>query len=307
MKHFFNLLLFVAILSPCRAQKFKPALHLAKGGIYYLSNTGTSAIVQSMNGRENKVNLTASFKMAFKVVNISDSAYNMEVSYQSIAMKIQMADTTIDMDSKKSSAPDVPSSIMAAMMNQPFNITLSKSGKVTSVENIQKMINTVFDGFPEIDTAKKQQFKKQFIESFGASSFKDVLEMGTAIFPKASVAKNDTWTINTVVASPAKANVATIYQLVDVTGDFYQIHGDGTLVSDKDAKPAAINGLPMKYNLNGTSLIDIKVNKNTGWISEVNLRQLMSGNIEIADNPKAPGGMTIPMTFNTVVNTTDVP
>ncbi|MFI5139212.1 MAG: DUF6263 family protein [Sphingobacteriales bacterium] len=307
MKYFFTLLLFVVILSPSRAQKFTPALLLVKGGIYYLSNTGTSAIVQSMSGKENKVDLTASFKMAFKVADISDSAYNMEVSYQSIAMKIQMADTTIDMDSKKSSALDLPSSIMAAMMNHPFNITLSKSGKVTSVENIQKMINTVFDGFPKIDTAKKQQFKKQFTESFGAGSFKDVLEMGTAIFPTAAVGKNDTWTINTVAASPAKANVATTYQLVDVTGDFYQIHGDGTLVSDKDVKAAAINGLSMKYNLNGTSLIDIKVSKDTGWISEVNLRQLMSGNIEIADNPKAPGGMTIPMTFNIVVNTTDVP
>jgi len=144
MKYFFTLLFFVVILSPCRAQKFTPALHLVKGGIYYLSNTGTSAIVQSMSGKENKVNLTASFKMAFKVTDITDSAYSMEVSYQSISMKIQMADTTIDMDSKKNSVLDVPSSIMAAMMNQPFNVTLSKSGKVTSVENIQKMINKVY-------------------------------------------------------------------------------------------------------------------------------------------------------------------
>ena len=61
----------------------------------------------------------------------------------------------------------------------------------------------------------------------------------------------------------------------------------------------------MKYDLNGTTLTDIKVNRSTGWISEVKLKQLMSGNIEILDNPQMPGGMTIPMTFNTEVTTVD--
>ncbi len=307
MKYPLSLLLLIVVLTPCRAQKFKPALHLTKGDTYYLASTGTSAIVQSISGHENKVNITLSFSMAFKVTDVIDSVYKMEVRYQSLAMKIGMADTTIDMDSKKNSILDVPSSLIAAMMDKPFNILLTKSGKVKSVENIEKMINGVIDGFPQIDTAKKRQIKKQFMESFGANTFKGILETGTAIFPEAAVAKSDTWTVNTSVEAPAKASLQTIYQLVDVTGDFYQIHGDGTLVSDKDAKPAEVNGLLMKYELSGTVLTDIKVNKQTGWISEVNVRQLMSGNIQISDNPKMPGGMTIPMTFNTVVSTTSPP
>jgi len=307
MKYILNLLLLVVVLTPSQAQKFKPALHLTKGDTYYLVSTGTSAIAQSFNGQENKVNITLSFRMAFKVTDVMDSVYKMEVRYQSLEMKIQMADTTIDMDSKKNSILDVPSSVIGAMMNKPFNIILSKSGKVRSVENIEKMINNVFDGFPQIDTAKKGQIKKQFMQSFGANTFKGILETGTAIFPETAVAKNDNWNVNTSVEAPAKANLQTTYQLIDVTGDFYQIHGDGTLVSDKDAKSAEINGLPVKYNLNGTILTDIKINKRTGWISEVNVKQLISGNVEISDSPKVPGGMTIPMTFNTVVTTTDTP
>ena len=49
-----------------------------------------------------------------------------------------MADTVIDMDSKKNSILDVPSSVIAAMMNKPFNILLTKRGKVKSVENARK-------------------------------------------------------------------------------------------------------------------------------------------------------------------------
>ena len=307
MKYILNLLLLFVVLTPCLAQKYKPVLHLAKGNTYYLASTGTSAIVQSMSGHENKVNITLSFSMAFKVTDVLDSVYKMEVRYQSLAMKIRMADTAIDMDSKKNSVLDVPSSLIAAMMDKPFNILLTKGGKVKSVENIEKMINGAVDGFPQIDTAKKRQIKKQFMESFGANSFKGILETGTAIFPGTAVAKTDKWTVNTDVEAPAKANLQTIYQLVDVTGDFYQVHGDGTLVSDQDAKPAEVNGLPMKYDLSGTVLTDIKVNKRTGWISEANVKQLMSGNVVISDSPKMPGGLTIPMTFNTVVSTTSPP
>jgi hypothetical protein len=63
----------------------------------------------------------------------------------------------------------------------------------------------------------------------------------------------------------------------------------------------------MTYEINGTLLSDIKVNKATGWISEVKLKQLLKGNIEILDNPKMAGGMTIPVIFNSEVITTDSP
>lgn len=303
MKYLLFVLLLFTFLAPCNAQQYKLGLNLAKGSTYYLASTGTSTIVQSINGHENKVNLVLAFKIAFKVTGIADSLYHIEVSYQSLDMKINMADTTIEMDSKKNSALDVPSSIVAAIMNKPFNITLSKMGRIRSVENFEKMIDGVFDGFTKIDSTKKLQIKKQFMQSFGVNSFKDILEMGTAIFPQKAVAKNDKWTVNSSVEISAKANVQIIYQLVGAIGDVYQIHGDGTMLSDKDAPPAEINGLPMKYNLSGTMLTDVKADKNTGWITEVNLRQLMSGNIQIPDNPRVPGGMTIPMTFNTEVTT----
>ena len=304
MKYFSSLLLLFTLHAPCRAQQYKLGLNLAKGSTYYLASNGISTIMQSVNGRQNKVNLVLAFKIAFKVIGVMDTVYNMEVSYQSLDMKINMADTTIEMDSKKNSVLDVPSSIVAAIMNKPFNITLSKTGKIRSVENFEKMINGVFDGFTKIDSNKKQQIKRQFMQSFGVSSFKDILEMGTAIFPQKAVAKNDTWIINSSVDAPAKANLQVIYQLIDATGNLYQVHGDGTMVSDKGAPPAEVNGMPMKYNLNGSMLTDVMINKNTGWISEVNLKQLMSGNILIPDNPRVPGGMTIPMTFNTEVTTT---
>jgi hypothetical protein len=305
MKYLLSLFSFLVVTAACSAQKFKPALHLVKGDTYYLVSTGASAIAQSVNGSQNKVNLTLSYKMAFKVTGGTDTTYDMEVSYQALQMKINMADTSIEMDSKKASPLDIPSSIIAAMMTRPFNIKLSRTGKIRSVENLEKMINGVFDGFPQIDSMKKKQFRSQFMQSFGPNAFKGTLEMGTAIFPSDEVTKNDKWTVNTSTAEPVKSTIETVYQLVGIDNGFYQIHGDGIVTSDKNSKPVEVNWLPMRYDLNGSTLTDIKVNRTTGWVSQVSMKQLMSGNLIIQDNPKVPGGMTVPMTFNTEITTTD--
>ncbi len=305
MKHFLNLLVLFAAVNYCQAQKVRPALNLTRGNTYYMISSATSAMVQSLNGQENKINLTIAASMAFKVLDKADTVYKMEVSYQWLNMKIQMADNTIDIDSKKTDPNDIPSSIIAAMVNKPFNISLTKTGKVLAVENIEKMISGIFDGFPQIDTAKKQQIKTQFMQSFGPAAFKGSIETATAIFPNGPVAKNDRWTVNTKLESPAKATVRMSYQLTDILNDLYQIHGEGTMATDKDAKPMQINGLSISYNLTGTTIADIKADKATGWLKEVKLKQAMKGDMQIPDGPTVPGGMTIPMTFATDVLTSD--
>jgi hypothetical protein len=301
-----NLIIFCLISSVTAslAQKVKPLLHLAKGQTYYLSSFGTTAITQGINGRENRVSVALSFTMAFKVIDVKDTSYEMEVSYQSLDMKIGIADTTIDMNSNDNNKADTASLLVAQMMNKPFNITLSATGKVRSIKNMDRIIAGAFDAFPKIDSAKKKLIKNQFEQSFGENALKGSLETGTAIFPQMAVAKNDTWTVNTRMTLPVTTNVETVYRLVDLSGDFYQVHGDGDLMGDAALKPVEINGMPAKYSINGTMLTDIKIDKKTGWIFEAKIRQLLDGNIEIIDNPKTPGGMTIPMIFNTEITTT---
>jgi hypothetical protein len=53
----------------------------------------------------------------------------------------------------------------------------------------------------------------------------------------------------------------------------------------------------MKYNVTGTSTYEVKLDKTTGWASEVKINQAIKGDVLIKDNPKVPGGMTIPLTL----------
>lgn len=310
MKYILFLFLLL-ILSQVFAQQVKPLLKLAKGETYYMSSSGTSAITQSTPGRENKVNLALSFVLAFKVTGITDTIYTMEAHYVSIDMMIHMGDTSVTMSSEQKPAAggtskklDTASLLMAAMVNKPFGIALSVKGKILSVKNLDNIITGAFANFSLIDPSKKELIKNQFMQSFGEGAFKGILETGIAIFPGYAVAKNDKWTVNSTLSAPATVNVKTVYRLADVTADILVVHGEGIIAPDESKKPGVTNNMAMKYNLNGGLVTDIKIDRQTGWLSELKVQQLMEGNIVIKDSPETPGGMTIPMMLKTDVITT---
>jgi len=245
------------------------------------------------------------YKIAFKVLAVTDTIYKTEVRYQTLDMVVNMGGQRIEMDSRKNDKTDIPSSITASLVNKPFIIFLTKTGRVKAIDNVEKMISGVFDGFPQIDPAKKEQIKNQFLQSFGGNAFKGNIEMQTAIFPQTSLVKNSKWVVNTKLESAIKANSRNTYRLADTKSNYYQVHGEGTLITEKSAKPSQINGMPVQYELSGNSISDIKVDKNTGWIIEAKSKQVMKGNFKILDNPKVPGGAVIPMSINTDVTTFD--
>lgn len=299
MKHasvFF--LLFIATITG-HAQKLKLALHLTRGNTYNMVSTTTSAIKQTINGQVNNINVTLSAITSFKVLSADDSLYYMEVTYKGVNMKMDLPTGQVSFDSQKKDSTDVMSSILGGIVDKPFTATFTKSGRVHSVENLENMISSVLDGFRQVQGAQKEQIKARFMQSFGSRSVKGNLEMSTAVLPETPVAKNDKWSKHTALQSTMNANVEAVYQLINITPTSYLIHGEGTIVTI----PGEPGTSPMKYDMKGTMVSDIKVDKATGWITESKTRQNINGTMTIKDNPDTPGGITFPvsMTGETVI------
>jgi hypothetical protein len=284
------------------AQKKRPLLHLAKGQTYYLESAAASTSLQNMGGREDRVNTTISFRVAFTVTSIADTIYHIEARYQSLEMKIRMADTTLNMSSQVGRKPDTPSTIMSEIVDKPFVVTMTPGGEVQSIKNLDELIAKAVSGFLSIDSLKKNKVIAQFVQAFGAASVKGILEMGMAVLPAKPIVKDDKWTLNSMISPPASAQVRVSYQLADLTPDIYFVRGEGIISAEKNTKTGDLNGMPATYDLNGSLQNEIKIDRKTGWIVEVKLKQLIEENIEIPDNPKVPGGMTIPMMFTSEIS-----
>jgi len=284
-----TLIICLLLASFCaNAQKNRPLLHLQKGQTYFLNDTTVSTSVQTVGARQGRVSTTTTFRVTFNITNSTDSLYHIEARYQSLTMKIKLPDTTLDINSAAKHKTDTLSVIMSEMVNKPFTVILSAGGKVQSIENLDNLMVGAIKNFPSIDSLKKNKIIHQFTQAFGEGALKGVLEIGLAVLPEKPVAKYEHWVLNSTVALPAFAQVHTNYQLADLTPDFYFIKGDGTITSAKDAK-LTINGMPATYDLDGSLTNEIKINKSTGWVSEVKLKQLIEETIEIgiASNSRA--------------------
>ncbi|MDO3644855.1 DUF6263 family protein [Mucilaginibacter sp. L3T2-6] len=292
-------LVFIGAACCCSAQKIKPALHLEKNHTYYLIANSNSAITQSIGGQQGKVSIILNWKMSFTVNGIKDSVYTMDASYQSLSTKIEQAGGFIDFDSKRNDPTDKPSMVFAAVINKPVQIEITSSGKVKSVSNADKLIQEAMNSVTQLDTTKQAQVKALLEQYFEPETLKGYIETGISVFPAGMVNRDDKWKIDIKRQSPSKMTLSINYQLTDIVKNLYLVHGEGTISTDKNAGVVHINGMPVKYNLNGSLISDVRLDRTTGWVSTVRTTQLMVGDMQIQDNPNVPGGMSIPVSFNT--------
>ena len=295
MRNLLVLILGMLILTSCQNQKIELSLNLEKGKEYKQLTNSKATIIQNVNGQEMKMVMTIKGNMSFLVKEVTDKDFQMEVKYKNLSMTMQLPQGTMEFSSEKNDDHDIFSMILAEMKNNPFQIRMTKKGKITEVKNIELLFESVFSKFPQIPKEQIAQTKSQLMKAYGEDAFKGNMEMVTAIFPNKSVFKGDNWVIKTKLESGMSADMTTTYEYSGKTSDYYLIMGDSKIVTaDKDAYIES-NGMPMKYDLTGDMLSEIKIDKSSGWIIEAKIKQEIKGDVYVKDNPKIPNGMKIPM------------
>lgn len=298
MKKILSLIIGFVLLTSCQAQKEKLELNLTKGEIYTQKMTSNVSILQTINGQQVNMNMSINAKMTYKVTDIQNTVYDMEVRYESLIMKMSLPNGVMEFSSENNDENDIFSTILGTMKNKPFLVKMTNTGKVNEVKNIESVFSNMFEKFPQISDVQKQQIKGQIMQAYGEKAFKGNIEMCSAIFTDSPVSKGDKWTTNTQLESGMSAKIVTIYELKEVTDTYYQIFGNSKIeTADKDAYIES-NGISLKYDMAGTMTSDIKIDKKTGWTMSALINQSIQGTAYIKDNPQIPGGMSIPMTMN---------
>lgn len=297
MRTLFSLILTSIILTSCQSQKVDLSLKLEKGKVYKQVTVSKATITQEVNGNKMNMVMTINGTMSFFVKEINDNGYNMYSKFEKLSMSMQMPQGTIAFSSEKNDVKDIFSTILGAMKNKPFEITMSKSGKITKVKNVEVLWESVINKYGQLSEMQKEQIKAQIMKAYGADALKGSIEMVSAIYPDKPVNKGDKWTINTKLESGMSANMTTDYEFSDLTSDYALIKGNSKIkTADKDAYIKS-NGMPMRYDLTGSMTSEIKVDKNTGWTIEAKINQEIKGDAYIKENPQMPHGMKIPMTI----------
>lgn len=297
MKTIFTLILTVFVLTSCQTQNSDLSLKLEKGKEYKQITNSKATIIQEVNGQKMNMVMTIKGTMTFLVKDITENGYNMDAKFEELSMSMQMPQGLMEFSSEKNDANDIFSTILGAMKDKAFGITMSKTGKITDVKNVEALWSTAINTFDQLPEMQKEQIKAQIMKAYGGEALKGNIEMVTAIYPDSPANRGDKWTINTKLESGMSGNMTTDYEFAELTSEYALIKGKSTIVTaDKDAYIES-NGMPMKYDLTGSMDSEIKVDKNTGWIIEATINQKIEGDTYIKENPQLPNGMKIPMTM----------
>lgn len=305
MKKILGFVFLLLLVTSCEAKKERLELNLTKGETYTQQMASSMSILQTINGQEVKTNMSVHGNMTYKVIDIQNSVYEIEVRYESLALKMSMPGGTMEFSSEKNDANDILSTLLGVMKNKPFLVKMTKTGKVNEVKNIENLFSDMFSKTPTLNEMQQQQIRQQLMQAYGEQAFKGNLEMCSAIFPDSTVTKGDKWVIKTKLESGMAANMETSYELKETEDTFYIISGISKIATaDKDAYIQS-NGMPLKYDMTGTMTSEIKINRKTGWVIESKTSQTIQGTAQIKDNPQMPGGMSIPMTMNNEMTVTE--
>ena len=304
MKKILNLVIVILIITSCQKQKVKLELNLIKNETYLQKFNSDMMITETVNGQPMDIKMTIGGTMSYKVINILDSIYNMDVTYKVLFLKMNLQGRDIEYSSEKKDTNDIFSNILGLLKDKSINMNISKAGRIKDLKGIDSLFSGIFEMFPNLPEDKKQQIKEQMKQSFGEKSFKGNLQMTTSIFPETTVSIGDKWKINSVLESTMKANLETTYELKDIKDSCYIITGTSTLNTNKNGKDFEMSDMKIKYDFNGTIVSELKIDKKTGWIIEGKVNQEMSGNAKVVDSEKTPGGMNIPMKMKNVMTFT---
>ncbi|MCW3787349.1 DUF6263 family protein [Plebeiibacterium sediminum] len=295
MKKYQILTLLWVVSFACFAQKSTLQLNLKQGQEYLQKQDSKINIEQNLSGMTINIVMNIYGVMSYNVDKVNSDSYDLSVKYKSLKMNMQMPQGSMEFSSDKIDETDMFSTILGEMVGKTFYITMLKNGKIKEVRNTDVLFASIYDKLPNAPEAQVAQVKKQLQDAYGGDALKGNLEMVTSIFPDQPVKLGDTWNVSTNMNSGFSALMNSTYKYLEEGSDFYLIGGDSSIKTEDTDTYVENNGMQMKYNLSGSLVSKIKIDKSSGWIMEAKIDQELKGNTEIKGNAQMPNGMSIPM------------
>lgn len=299
MKKILLFALSLILLNSC-SEKFEISLNLELDKDYSQETNLNAIIKQTFEGQDIVIEMAMDGIMNYHVLAVNENDFEMEVSYKSLDMTMQMPDMNVAYSSENPTEEDVFSKILSVMTEKSFQIKMSKTGKIISVTMLDEFFDGIFKAFPDLDYAAKEQIKTQLKDSYGEEAFRGNIEMVSAIYPESPISKGDSWTVSTNLESTVKAEIKSTYTLDEVTADYYSISGVSTIISPENNQTEN-QGMKMNFTLTGEMTSKFKVSKSTGWILEGDVDQSMGGKVNIDPSPTVPEGMEYPINMTNIM------
>ncbi len=288
------------------SEPVKLSLNLEKGSVYGLSTEASSKLLQNVFDQELDITTQIKVELLFRVEDADDEGYDMSVWYERLAMKMS-GPSEMSGDSESLTADNPLSAMMKAMTRKPFMFRMTRRGNIVYVKGTEKMLDVMIaemhEQFPGQDESGAEFMKKQMANFYGGEFFKNSIESGMVVFPDEPVSIGDSWNRDLRTQAQFTMNVKMVFTVTGIDDNGITIKGEAVITTDPDEAPTNMNGVDMKYDMEGTMTTETVLDTVSGWTISGKTVQEMSGKMKMLPGVQMPNGITVSLTIynNTAV------
>jgi len=305
MKKSLSFLILFCFVVVAQAGKVKMMLNLEVGKTYEMKTVTEASILQNVMGHDMKIDMTVKGDMAYAVENKVDDLYEVDVRYTKLTMEMKMPQMTMTFSSETPDAKDPLSPMLVQLTKSSFQVKLTEAGELKEVTGLDSLMNSLFDSLGDLPEAQKAQMKKQLSDSYGTEAFKSNMGGVLSILPDRPVKEGDTWNRVVKIESGMALSQDITYTYLGEKDGCYLIGGEGKVSTPEGAAGMEANGVKMSFDMHGDVKMELRVDKQTGWVSGGTSSQNIDGKTKIEGNEQMPNGMEMKMTLTSTTTYTE--
>lgn len=272
--------------------KFK----LEKGKTYTHHIVTETTSKQSIQGMEQVIQQMATSDTRMKLTDENDQSNTYTIWYENISMSIEQMGMKQEFSSDTTALDQVDpmSQILSSLTKKEFTADIDLKGKIKKVNGLEEIITNATSAMGE----QASMVRDQISSGFGDSGLAKNMEMFTAVMPNETVKIGSTWTNEQFTSSGLPLILRNIYTLKSISGGIANIEVKAEISVAPDQSSTEIQGMKASYFLEGDRTGELKMEINTGFVTEANMNDEIVGSITIDSSPQMPEGMTIPIEIN---------
>jgi len=288
-------------------EKVLLSYNLKEGQKYYITTKMDMDVSQTLPGQAVQ-NIQSSVEIGNKIdvkkVD-KDGVASATVTFDHIVFESTTPAGKVTFDSNKQNENLNPALLpFKALKGLSYEMNLSTSGKIKSLNGVDKIIDSILASLSDLDPKLKPVISAQISKQFSEKALTESFEKTSAIYPDHKVALGDTWDVTIELSNPYSMKSKNIYTLNKNLENTFEIGIEGSLKS-MDNNIQQMGQIAFKQELSGSSKGSYIINKESGWIESGTINQDVSGKLVNIPNEQMKNEMTIPfsMKIKTTINT----
>lgn len=264
------------------------AYNLNDGQIFMIKQDAQQIITQELDGAAHEITNSINGILEFKVVGEKDDAYEIELRFKDLNLKMNSSiqGELMNVKAKEVVEGDMQSKIFNSLLENPVQIKLAKNGDILSVQGGDSLVSKMADASGVDDEFSLSLMKKSLEKEFGSEALSNSYKQMTFIYPDRELKIGDTWENE----YKGKLSAKNTWTLDNITEENASISGNATVVMD--VKESATTMM-----LNGNQETSIVTDLSSGFIETMTVEGLAKG----TSTASQIGDQEIPTTIKSII------